>query len=1305
VGGAEGSDFRGTERFEVRRRLGAGGFGVVYEAHDRERGERVALKTLTRVNPATLYRFKKEFRALADVAHRNLVVLHELFSEAETWFFTMELVEGTSFVDFVCPASGPGCPLDPGVAAAETIEATPAEAAAAPAIGPSLPAATAEADRAVDEGRLRSALRQLAEGVAALHAAGKLHRDIKPSNVLVARDGRVVLLDFGLVTEVDASDAPSPAGASASLEDHFVGTPSYMAPEQVTRKPLAGATDWYAVGVVLFRALTGRLPFEGAAVDVLVEKQVQDAPAPSSLARGVPPDLDALCVALLRRHPRDRPADADVLRALGVEEGARRAAAAATASSSGTLPAVSIPLVGRGRELASLREAFEAARRGRAVAVLVLGVSGAGKSALVRDVVDGLKQRDEATILAGRCYERESVPFKALDPLVDALARRLARLPRVEAEGLVPRDAHALVRLFPVLGRVEAVARAPRRLGGEAPDPQELRRRAFGGLRELLARLADRRPVVLLIDDLQWGDQDSALVLADLLRPPDPPALLLVACCRAEDAAASPIVRALRTRRSGPEDALDLREVEVGPLAPDDATALAVALLGPDGEGPAGRTLAASIAAESGGNPFFVGELVRYVQVDVSASRRFRKGQVTMDGLVRARAAHLPAEARRLLEAVAVAARPLPSDVAARAAEIPPEAARTALAVLRAAHLVRTRAGGGGGLGGSSSGAVRAGAADEHVEAYHDRIREALAAALAPEALAGWHRRLSAELEATGRADPETLATHLEGAGERERAGALAAEAARRAAGTLAFDRAARLYRFALERLPRAADAGREATLLTGLADALASAGRGAEAAPAYREAAARVDPTEALELRRRAAEQCLRSGRIDEGTAEVRGVLAAVGLRIAATPRRALVSRFLKGIRLRLRGIGFRERAPAELAPGDLACIDVCWSVAMGLSLVDPIRGADFSTRHLLLALRAGEPYRVARALALEAGHGASAGARARERTERLLAAAGTIARRLDHPHALALVQLMGGIAAFLEGRWRSAQGLLDEADATLRDRCAGVAWELANVYWFSGVCRFFLGEVGEICRRARALLEDAESRGDRFGAACVVIGFTNTAWLAAGEPGEARREVEDVLGRWSRAGFHVQHQFDLYLGAQGDLYEGRGRSAWESVVERWRAVERSLLLRIQYCRVLLHHLRARAAVAAASEAGGADRAALLASAERDARRLERERAPWVDPVALLVRAGVAAVRGRAEECVARLGAAARGFEAADMRLHAAVARRARGSVEGGERGRALVAEADAWLVRERVKSPARFAAVLAPGFEAAAT
>ena len=135
--------------------------------------------------------------------------------------------------------------------------------------------------------------------------------------------------------------------------------------------------------------------------------------------------------------------------------------------------------------------AYDASSKGAPVTVYVHGGSGIGKTALIDHFLSSLRRGGEAVVLHGRCYERETVPFKAFDSVVDSLTHYLRRLPQVEAAALMPRDVHELTRLFPVLARVQLVADAPQRVF-DGPDQQEARRRAFRGLKELLARIADR---------------------------------------------------------------------------------------------------------------------------------------------------------------------------------------------------------------------------------------------------------------------------------------------------------------------------------------------------------------------------------------------------------------------------------------------------------------------------------------------------------------------------------------------------------------------------------------------------------------------------------------------------------------------------------------------------------------------------------------------------------------------------------------------------------------------------------------------
>src|SRR5262245_25438306 len=110
---AQAADFGGTERFQILRVVGTGGMGIVYEAHDRQRNSRVALKMLSTVSPGFLYRFKAEFRSLADISHQNLVSLYELLNDAGRWFISMEYIPGTDFLQYVSQKSESGPPARP----------------------------------------------------------------------------------------------------------------------------------------------------------------------------------------------------------------------------------------------------------------------------------------------------------------------------------------------------------------------------------------------------------------------------------------------------------------------------------------------------------------------------------------------------------------------------------------------------------------------------------------------------------------------------------------------------------------------------------------------------------------------------------------------------------------------------------------------------------------------------------------------------------------------------------------------------------------------------------------------------------------------------------------------------------------------------------------------------------------------------------------------------------------------------------------------------------------------------------------
>ncbi|PTL78107.1 serine/threonine-protein kinase PknK [Vitiosangium sp. GDMCC 1.1324] len=1253
-------------RYEVLRHVGAGGMGVVYQARDTERGNVVALKTLHRIEPGALLRLKNEFRHIANVSHRNLVSLHELFSVDDQWFFTMEYVEGENLWS-VLQRGGPvldaaraqeassgatvtvgshgtsGRPSTTDATVTSALQDTPPPVQATSVSAPSRELWIPQPRLPIDE--LRRIFQELALGIQALHSARKLHCDIKPRNVMVAQDGRVVLLDFGL-----SSDRAQPSAAE------LAGTPAYISPEQVLGQPASESSDWYAFGVMLYEALTGRRAFVSARS--LLDKSHLERPAfPTS--PNVPEPLRELCLELLVRDPEARPDGATVLARLGV---------AATAPEARWER--SEALVGREPHLAVLHESWRSMREGRMVVVHVHGLSGMGKTALVHRFVEELGQRERAVVLSGRCYEREAVPYKAFDTLVDSLTHHLRSLPWQDVKALLPADASELVRIFPVLHRVEAFAQLePSRLES-VRDRTELRRRAFRAFKLLLARLAQRAPLALYIDDLQWGDDDSIAALGELLEPQDAPALLLVCGYRTGEGAAVRLLADHQRQSALTGSSVSVREVEVGPLSEADARRLAALLSGLEETAPRVER----IAREAQGSPFFVEQLVRYT--GATGNTPEDPTDVTLERLVRARVKQLPEGAQRLLEMVAVAGQPVAQGLASRAAALQgdPHAPWT---MLRAAHLIRTRGGRQG----------------DEVECYHDRIREAVHGDLTAGSLQEHHLQWATLMESSEQADPERLARHFRGAGVRDKAGRYAARAAERAASALAFGRAAELYGEALECLPG------DSTLKEKRADALVNAGRGAEAAPLYLEVAASAAPESVHGLRQRAAFQYLAAGIIPEGVQVLKPLLAELGLSYPETPRKALAGLIARMLRLRLGGMRFKERPLEQIPPQHLVKLDTVWAAGRGLASSDVMRGAYFSVHAMQLALEAGDPRRIARSLL---GMGVTTLARGSdrevERGARLISQAERMCQGLGDPHMLGLIGVVRGTAEMALGRWRGAHGLLVEAARVLEENCNGVAWELSQAYSTDVNCLVMLGELNEAALRGNRWLRVSRQNGDRFGAVWLGLNLA-TVRLAMEGPAVALEQLREAMSGWHSEGITAQHVYNMLATARCELFQGEVAAAWKTFEDTWKRAERAQALSWQFIRVMATQLRAGTAVALA-RTRPAERKRLLEVARGDARWMEKTGRPPARAAAQLVTAAVDATEGRQEQAVRALDAAISLFNEAEMALHVACARRRKGELLGGSEGQALVASSDEAMRARGVRDPLRWTASLTPGF-----
>jgi len=1046
--------------YELLRELGRGGMGTVYEALHVRRGDRVALKTLPAVDGSRLHRFKREFRALADVNHPNLIGLGTLEADGCHWFFTMDLIEGTDFLSYVRPR--PVGNALRGVSPAGTSASTAhphgvgenALAAQRNATEGASYRPTAQGVAELDVDRLRAALAQLVAAVMALHGQHIIHRDLKPSNVMVTHDGRVVALDFGLVMESKANGGMTTAG-------RIEGTPRYMPPEQAAGESVTAAADWYAVGVMLYEALAGRPPFEGPVLKLLQDKQRFDAP-PLPANAGFPEDLAQLAMRLLARDPMARPDAREIAKAISLQT----SVTTVTHSSRSNL-------VGRSAQLHALAEAHQSvAAKHQPLTVFIRGRSGEGKTSLAEHFLEGLRSgAARPTVLSGRCYDRESVPFKALDSLIDALCGHLRSLDKTEAALMLPDDVGLLAQLFPVLERVEVVAQAPRPRTVEL-DEQQVRTRAFAALRQLLAKLSSRRPIVMFADDLQWGDAGSAEALFAVLRPPEAPAVLFLGSFRSDEWEQSPFRLEWESVQKKHGATIDHRDVSVSPLSDDECRELVVSLLGRDND--VIRRRAAEIHAETGGNPFLLIELVSCFDPESDSFR-----PVPMHEAVRQKLSRLPAGAETLLDVVSISGQALPLAEVSKTAgyDVPALATITHMRTERLLRLI--------------------GSPDEPlVDTYHDRIRETVLGQLESDKRRGLHLSLARVIEA-GEAPSELaasiergdearteksfariydLAYHFDAAGAQRQAlayGLLAAEQARR---QFAPEVAAQKYAIA-ERNAESSAAATRFRIAEGYGDSLMLLGRYADAAAKFEAGTAWAqDDHQRARIEGLQSELAWKGGKIDDSVRFGESSLRRLGNWVPKTLPTLLLALLREGA----------IQAVHTCLPGRLHRQQTNRDFDLTIKVLDGLTHAYIfqSTTKLLWSHLAtmNRVERVPPTPQMASCYGTHAVFTAmlgwQSRSARYGARGLAAAEQFNDLLVRGKTYNYFGVGDYASSRYE--QGIEHLAKAVAAFERAGDYWELHIARFHRGCCYFGLGDLGQAVAEARWVFESSARIGD---------------------------------------------------------------------------------------------------------------------------------------------------------------------------------------------------------------------------------
>jgi predicted ATPase/tRNA A-37 threonylcarbamoyl transferase component Bud32 len=597
-------------RYAVLKKLGEGGKGIVFKARDTALNRVVAIKMLkSAVSTEEGYsRFMREAQAVAKLNHPNIVSIYDIGKEDEKQFFVLEFIDGMSLRELI---------------------------------------------RTYPEGicDIQTVLRIGIDVCSALHYAhsqGVLHRDIKPENILITEEGTAKLMDFGLAKMVGEP--------SITQEGIIVGTVAYVAPENALGKGADARSDLYSFGAVLYEAVTGKPPFSGEDTVKIIFSHIHDyAVSPSRLNPKVPQALSECIMKLLEKEPSKRyQSAADLLTVLrGVAEGFLREVLVPphkpSVVPSPRPPAVSeVQLIDRVEEMGLLRETVDKAVRGQGGVVFLHGEAGIGKTRLTRELGAYARLRG-MQVLYGRCpalFRMDGVPPYVLwnEAIKDYL------------QVCTPEQLYRVVGFYP--GELSKLIPEVKQKLGAIPqslpiNPEHGRDRLFEAVSQFMTNISKETPLLVVLDDLQWTDQSSLLLLHYLARGAYKESLLLLGAYRETDIderhPLPPVLTELNRERL-------LRSVPLKRLSFDDVLEMIRRILEQDD---VPKEFCELVYEKTRGNPFFVEEVLKSLKEEEVIYREENKWKIkevskiefpeTVKGVIKNRISRLDDECKNVL--------------------------------------------------------------------------------------------------------------------------------------------------------------------------------------------------------------------------------------------------------------------------------------------------------------------------------------------------------------------------------------------------------------------------------------------------------------------------------------------------------------------------------------------------------------------------------------------------------------------------------------------------------------------------------
>lgn len=1191
--------FELPSRFQPQQVLGRGGFGEVQLVFDHERQEQVALKILHQKRHHQA--FKQEANLHTSLRHPNVIKIFELIRLENALGIVMEYVPGVRLLEAVWGAHRPGSSSSEASHKQSNTKTLSSSKLSRSQLKSRpwyprepLPAPLERAHESVQVlqpvqlALLERLLVQLCEGLLALHASHRIHCDLKPSNLLVTPDERLVILDLGLARLMEGQQRRSVVGG---------GTFDYAAPEQLLHRGVSPASDWYAVGVILFQLLSGQLPFRGRWSLRRQLKLRGNLPSFAFLGLRYPPLWESLTSELLTLSPRARLGGTQLLERLGAEQARRKP----------RLSASEPPLFGRHDVLEQLEQWL----LGRPITperlFLVEGESGIGKSSLLR-ALQQLLQHRQLWVFVGVCRERADVPFKALDDVLEEVMAEVRRLPASSLQGLSPGERLALVQRFP---RLEEVFPTSQEVEPSSPARQQ--QLFFSGVVALLRQLQALKPMVWLLDDLQWADADSAQLLRTLLLLETGSPLRMLGFMQPIHGELTPFFQVLQEETPRGR----LRRLRLEPLTPEAAEQLA-GWLSPD-LSPEQRRRAVEVA---GGSPLFLQKWLQHGPY--GALHGVPEGGLTRETLLLRELERLPQALRSPLELLALLDQPLSWPVLFQTLQKPPllqawleqllelgwikTAGTRLLRVVEFAHFQHRRA-------------VLSSLLPAHKRALALQLAQVL------ETLEGSKHEALAELYLEAEAWEQAMAQLLTRADSALAQGAVAL--------ALSLFQRAEPLQARLRWTP-----AQQVRFLIRFSQCCQLAGEGLYAAELLERAYVLSPPhaPETDELLRAAALHYAVCGALEKGLSLMQLQLARYGLALRRPVWQRILSVMwsLVAIQVLWPWRNHWKRVPTV---AEQHYLDVCASVVQSLGLIDPLTAAEFQGRRMRLLLRVHDPRRLFKALAMEVFCFSAGGVLSFGWVEKMRQEAEVLLETLGLQHLRGSWMLQLGKAYHHQCRWRACEALcgpaLQELQQLMRqkvnslDNIDAIRMVSARIYGMESA--FQRGDFVAHAAWMAGMLEDATQRQQRHVKVHLLTVGLPFQTLVEDRPEDFLPLFELGRAAWPFQETHLQHFFWTHSLARYQLYQGEAEAAVKTLLPVGRAFWSSMLMFPQHMRIFRTSLLGHCLLAALEQnPDHPQKLGWLARVQRCCWVLRLERQPAAKAQALLLEAGGSCLWGR---------------------------------------------------------------------------